>query len=52
MKLWRTEPAMVITCVVALMNAVVIPDAWAKVVVDVLTLLAGIGIRSQVSPAS
>ena len=50
--LWKTEPAMVIAVVVAILDAVLVPEAWSKVVVAVLTLLAGTGIRSQVSPTS
>jgi hypothetical protein len=52
-RLWATEPARIIALVLTVMNAVVVPEAWAKVVVAVLTLLAGEGIRSQVyAPAT
>lgn len=53
MNLWKTEPAAVSAVVAALVAALALPDAWAKVVMAVVSLAAGAVTRSQVySPAT
>lgn len=46
----RSEPALVAAVVLAVVQAVAIPEAWQKVVLAVLSLLAGTVVRSQVTP--
>lgn len=52
MNLWKTEPAAVTALTTALVAALAVPDTWAKVVMAVVSLLAGAVTRSQVSPAN
>lgn len=52
-KWWRSEPALILAAVQAVLAALVIPDAWAKAVLAVAALALGAATRSQVySPAS
>lgn len=46
----RNEPALAGALVLAVLQAVALPDTWAKVVMAALSLLAGTAVRSQVSP--
>lgn len=46
----RREPALVAAVVLAVIQAVALPDAWAKVVMAILALAAGGAVRSQVTP--
>lgn len=46
----RTEPALVAALVLAVTQAVALPDAWSKVLMAVLSLAAGTAVRSQVTP--
>ena len=46
----RNEPALVGALVLAVVQAVALPDAWTKVVMAALSLVAGTAVRSQVSP--
>lgn len=46
----RGEPALVAALVVAVAQAVALPEAWEKVAMAVLSLLAGTAVRSQVTP--
>lgn len=48
----RHEPALVAAVVLAVIQAAAIPDAWQKVVMAVLSLVAGTAVRSQVSPVA
>lgn len=52
MNLWRTEPAAITALVVALVAALAVPDAWAKVVMAVVAVAGGAVTRSQVTPAT
>lgn len=46
----RGEPALVAALVLAVIQAGALPDAWQKVVMALLSLLAGTVVRSQVTP--
>lgn len=48
----RHEPALVAAVVLAVVQAVALPEAWTKVVMAVLSLVAGTAVRSQVSPVA
>lgn len=52
-ELWAKEPAAILAAVGAVLGALVVPEAWAKVVMAVVPLVLGAATRSQVySPAS
>lgn len=46
----RLEPALAAALVLAVIQAVALPDAWAKVLMAALALAAGGAVRSQVTP--
>lgn len=48
----RSEPALVAAVVVAVIQAVALPDVWAKVVMAALSLVAGAGVRTVVTPTA
>ena len=52
MNVLRTEPAMISGLVVAIVAALAIPDAWAKVVFALLPLVLAVFTRSQVTPVA
>lgn len=49
--LWRSEPAAITALVVALVGALAIPDAWAKVVMALIAVAGGLVTRTQVYSA-
>ena len=52
MRLLRTEPALVAAFVVAVMQALAVDEAWQKVALAVVSLLAGAAVRSVVTPVA
>lgn len=48
----RHEPALVAALALAVTQAAAVPEAWQKVVLAALSLLAGTAVRSQVSPTA
>lgn len=51
--LWAREPALISALVVALIAALSVPDAWAKVIMALVALAGGAVTRSQVyAPAT
>lgn len=48
--LLKTEPAMMLGTINALLAALVVPDLWAKAVMAVAALLLSLVTRSRVSP--
>jgi len=50
--LLKNEPALVAAVVVALMQALAVDEAWQKVALAVLALVAGVSVRSVVTPVT
>lgn len=48
----RHEPALVAAFALAVIQAIALPEAWTKVVMAALALVAGGAVRSQVTPVA